>query len=257
MIRVETNELRINNTPARFGELILDRPDKRNALTVTMLDHLERAARALNDDECLGAILLRGDGPSFCAGFDLTPVNEQPDALAPLLEGLSAVVRTLRTAHKPVIVAVQGHAIAGGCALLGGADFVVSHPTAKLGYPVVRLGISPALTAPLLRPAIGPARARTMLLAGDLITGEHAASLSLVHRLVDLPEDVTPRAQIEAAALAAKPPHAIRTTKALLNTLDGLDDDNDPLNTALAASLRIVGNPHQQHALAALFNHHT
>ena len=226
--------------------LVLSRPDKRNALTPHMLDTLRAHA---SDAARSGAVVLCGEGPVFCAGFDLGMCAEAPDgsAMRALLTGLSGVIRALRDLPIPVVAAVQGAAIAGGCALLGGADIVVCDRRAKLGYPVLRIGVSPAVSDPFLRLAVGDGPCRTRLLDPDLITGEQAARLGLVHDLVDRPEDVTPRALDWARTLAGKPREAFSATKAWLREIESITT----ADRALEASLALTGSDEEQRLLAA------
>lgn len=218
-----------------------------------MLEQVIEHAQTLERDAEVRAIVLRGEGASFCAGFDMQLCTADPDALAELLRGLSRAIRTLRRIPKPVVIAAHGSAIAGGCALLGGADLVVTNKDAKLGYPVVKLGISPAVSAPFLRLAVGTGAARERLLDPDLISGEEARRIGLADRCVDIVEDVIPRAQIEAAKLADKPPSAFAATKRWLNEIDGSDKDEDA-DRALEASLALVGRPEERERLAALWS---
>jgi len=235
-----------------FAEVVLNRPEKRNALTPQMLDEfIERIEEAGADDRA-GAVLVRGEGKSFCAGFDLTLCNENSDALAAMLTGLSKAVRTMRRLGKPVIVAAHGHAVAGGCALLGGADLVIADRALKLGYPVVKMGISPAVSAPFVRQALASTRTRGLLLEPELIGGDRAREMGLVQLLVDLPEDVTPRGQIEAQRFASKPPKAMSATRKWLAEIEGLDADTG-IDRALQASLELVGTPEERERLAAIW----
>ncbi|MBL8991004.1 MAG: enoyl-CoA hydratase/isomerase family protein, partial [Phycisphaerae bacterium] len=166
----------------------LNRPDRRNAQTPDMLADLVAAAGAL-PDSCR-AVVLAGRGAVFCAGFDMRLVHDDPEALPRLLRGLSAAVRTLRRLPLPVVVAAHGAAVAGGCALLAGADVVLTNREARLGYPVVRLGISPAINAAALRRTLTDGAARERTLDPDLISGSEAARIGLAHHCLDRPEDV-------------------------------------------------------------------
>ena len=193
------------------------------------------------------ACVLLGEGPVFCAGFDLHERAHQRElpALRAQLEQLAATITAMRRAACPVVVGVQGAAIAGGCALLGGADVVIADRGAKLGYPVVRLGISPAVTAPFLRQRVGDGAARALLLDPALIGAERALAIGLVDGLVDDPAQVQEVARRHAIRLAAKPHGAIAATstwvctlaparsadRALQASLDAIDDDTfDRLN---------------------------
>lgn len=232
-------------------ELRLSRPEKRNALTPAMLQELARAPSELEPG--VRAIVLSGEGDVFCTGFDLTLCRDDRGALAALLTGLSHAVRGIRRTPVPVVAAAHGAAIAGGCALLGGADFVVADLSAKFGYPVVRLGISPAVTAPFLRQSIGDAPSRARLFDADAFDGRVAHELGLVSHLVGRPEEVLPRAMELARELAAKPAHAMAATKRLLNDLDGSSDDAT-IGSALAASLALADSDECRERLAKLWS---
>lgn len=234
--------------------LALSRPDRRNALTPAMLDDLpaqaERAARA-----GARAIVLAGDGPVFCSGFDLALCRDHPDGsvMRDLLAGLSRAVRGLRRVPVPVVGAARGAAIAGGCALLGGCDVVVTDSGAKLGYPVVRLGVSPAVSAPFLRAAVGDGPCRARQLDPGLIDGREAVRLGLAHEVVAEASAVLPRAAAIAAELAAKPTGAVSATRAWLNELDGTGGDATP-DLALAASLALAGGEEERSLLPAAWS---
>ena len=221
----------------------LKRPDQRNALTPEMLDALADAARATPASGAR-ALLLAGEGRVFCAGFDLTLCRESPDgsAMRALLTGLSGAIIAMRDLPIPVVLACHGAAIAGGCALLGGADVVVADRGAKLGYPVVRLGVSPAVSAPFLRTAVGDGACRTRLLDTDLIDGVRAHEVGLVHELVGSREEVLPRALRVARALAGKPAWAVAATKRWCNELA----PTNGAQRALGVSLSLTGGEEEQ-----------
>ncbi len=235
-----------------FAEIVLNRPEKRNALTPGMLDELVEAIRSAGDDDRVNAVLLRGEGKSFCAGFDLTLCKDNSDALGAMLTGLSQAVRAMRRLDKPVVIAAHGHAVAGGCALLGGADLVIADRGLKLGYPVVKMGISPAVSAPFVRRTLASSATRSMLLEPELIDADRARELGLVQKLVDLPEDVTPRGQIETQKFAGKPPAAVSATRRWLTEIEGLDEDG-PADRALNASLELVGSEEERERLASIW----
>jgi enoyl-CoA hydratase/carnithine racemase len=232
--------------------IALDRPDKRNALTPEMLDALTAAVRAQEADESVRCILLCAEGPTFCSGFDLKAAAGDEQILRTQLESLSAAVRTLRRCRTPVVCAAHGAAIAGGCALLGGADLVVSDRGAKLGYPVVTIGLSPAVSAPTLDMTMGGAHTRARTLDPALITGQRAHEIGLVTHLVDTKQDVLPCAQGLAEMLEQKPPHAVARTKSWLNELDDSNDDG-LFARALDVSLGTVGTDENRSRLASLW----
>lgn len=235
-----------------LSEIVLNRPDKRNAMTPEMLDQLLACVSELDADAGTRAVVLRGEGRSFCSGFDLSLCKVNSDALHELLVGLSHAVRSLRRLRVPVIVAAHDIAVAGGCALLGAADLVVTNRHAKLGYPVVKLGLSPAVNAPSLLNLMTEKHVRSRLLDHELMSGEEAKRIGLATILVDLIEDVIPRSQVEAMKLADKPPFAIAATKKWLNEIDGSLDDAR-FDAALKASLSLVGSEEERRLLSQLW----
>lgn len=233
--------------------ITLARPEKRNALTP---DALRALAQALREAPAsTHTVLLQGEGRAFCAGFDLSLCKDDPPhqpTLGALLTHLAAAVRAMRDQPRPVVLCAHGAAIAGGCALLGGADLVVADRAAKLGYPVVRLGVSPAVSAPWLRLAVGDGQARSRTLDTQLITGERAHELGLVHELTETPDDARPRALELARSLAAKPPHAVAATRGWLDRIGASPAAGDA-ERALAASMSLVGHDESRTMLAEVW----
>lgn len=252
MIRVE--HIPIGDDGAKRVALILiDRPEKRNALTPDMLANIESSAALVRAGEGRAdAVVLAGEGPVFCAGFDLSLCRDDEQMMAALLTRLSAAIRALRRLPAPVVIAAHGAAIAGGCALLGGGDVVVTNREAKLGYPVVRLGVSPAVTSPALAQAVAGGALRRLLFDPELIDGAEAAKLGLAHEITASPEDVRSRALEIASAFAAKPAHGLHATKRWLNEIDGSDRD-DRFDGALQASLALAGGPEERARLDAMW----
>lgn len=265
MIRTET----IERDGRSIAAVLLDRPEKRNALTPGMLEALCEALEEAPKSH--DAVVLGGEGKLFCAGFDLALCKDDPSGgvMRELLTGLSRACSIMRRSEKPVVIAAHGAAIAGGCALLGGGDVVVSDASAKLGYPVTKIGVSPAVSAPFLVNNVTHGYARELLLFPELISGGMGALKGLVHEL-DLyhptinalqnaknekPEDthalVRDIALQIAAQLANKPPHAYAATKHILNQLEGSTND-DTIHAGLNASLALTGGDEEQRLLAQL-----
>ena len=226
----------------------LSSPDKRNALTPEMLASLISAIQQIDATDAR-VILLTGDGPVFCSGFDLSLCEESLDGsiMRALLTGFSDVIQAHRHQPRPVVISAHGAAIAGGCALLGAADFSFTNEDAKLGYPVVRLGISPAVSAPFLRLLVGDGRARERLLDAKLISGKQAAAIGMVTASHSRPpEEIHAIALACAQELADKPPHAISATRRWMNELDALGDS--PWH-ALKVSLSLTGKEEERRLL--------
>lgn len=215
------NQLLIEHD-AGLTALTLNNPNQRNVLSVELLKQL---CSALEDAACnkSTAILLRGNGPAFCAGFDLGAVVEEPLVLQELIVALGDVTRRMRNHPVPIVLAAHGSVIAGGCALLSAADIVVLGDQTNVGYPVHKLGVSPAVTLPTLLQTISEGPARALVMDGRLRTGIDAHRLGIGTHLV--PEvDVQSEASRLAASIAAHPASATQETKHWIGTLDGSDD---------------------------------
>ncbi|MGP1347260.1 MAG: enoyl-CoA hydratase/isomerase family protein [Phycisphaerales bacterium] len=249
LVRVERVELK----GRRLGEIVLDRAEKRNAMTAGMLRAAIDGARELSRDDAVGAIVVRGEGEVFCAGFDLALCVREEGTLGELLRLLSELIGVLKSSPKPVVIGVQGAAMAGAAALLAAGDAVVADAGAKIGYPVVRLGISPAVSAGSLSGAIGGGAARARLLNTEVVDGERARELGWVSALVPVVEDVRPRAQVEAARLADKPAGALARTKAWVNELEALVVGAEAVRLGLEASLSLVGSDEERALLGRVF----
>jgi 2-(1,2-epoxy-1,2-dihydrophenyl)acetyl-CoA isomerase len=229
--------------------VLLNRPDRRNALTPGMFDALRESLSEIKASGA-AALLLGGEGPSFCGGFDLKLCAQRQGTLEALLRGLFETISLLRSLPVPVVVAAHGGAIAGGCALLGGADVVVTDRSARLGYPVLPLGISPAVSAPFLRLAIGDGACRARLLDPELISGTEAARLGLAHELVDSPDEVRSRAMELAQSLASMPRFVMPVTREWLSQAED-SSSAVPARQGLERSLSLVGSDEERERLAA------
>jgi methylglutaconyl-CoA hydratase len=145
--------------------------------------------------------------------------------MAEFIMRLSRLNRALRRLPQVAVAEVRGAAIAGGCAILSACDFVFAARDAKLGYPVHRIGVSPAVTIPTLQQAIGPGAARSLLMSGELIDAEETHRIGLVTHVSDASEAVSIDAMKHCRALATKGTHALRITKKWLNELEGSLDE--------------------------------
>lgn len=164
--------------------VLLDRPEKRNAMTREMIQHLTAAVdRAAGNPEVRG-ILIAGTGPAFSAGVDLREFAEgTPESARALIAALKDLCAAVRRAPKPVACALHGHCLGGALELATAADLRVAAPDAWLGMPEVAVGIPSVIDAALLERHVGVARAHELILTGDFISGEQAHSWGLVNRL--------------------------------------------------------------------------
>ena len=235
----------------QVGVISLNRPDKRNAMVPAMLDQLNAAV--LDTVTKAQALVLVGEGSVFCAGFDLKQCANDPsgELMRALLTGLSTCVRSMRAIEIPVVLGVRGAAVAGGCALLGGADVVIADEQAKLGYPVVKIGVSPAVSAAFMLASITPGAVRSRLIDTKLLSGIEAKQIGLVHETVDDPDGVRSRAIELANTLASKPGSGVRATKQWLNEICA--PMSDRAQDGLDVSLSLTGSQEEQERLAALW----
>jgi methylglutaconyl-CoA hydratase len=171
----------------RIGTITLNRPEKRNALSPSLVIELDQAFDLAERDENVKVIILQANGETFCAGADLAYLQElQQFSYEQNLEDsmrLKSLYEKIFRLKKIVIAQVQGHALAGGCGLATVCDIVFSVPEAKFGYTEVKIGFIPALVMVFLVRKIGEQRARFMLLSGELISAEVAQQYGLVHQL--------------------------------------------------------------------------
>ncbi len=224
--------------------LTLNRPDKRNALSLELIQALYKSLDAIEENPSARALIIDGAGKSFCSGMDLRGVIDNPEAMRTMLQLLSKVYYRLRKLQIPTIACVQGAAVGGGCGLMVVCDFAFTHPEAKLGYPEVDLGVCPAVVAPWLIKKIGAGKARAMLLAGGTITGTQGFASGLVThvcKINDLESDTFAFAQ--NLAFGAK--NAIAVTKHWVGELDGSFDEEVFLKAANLSADIIAGEEAQ------------
>lgn len=205
--------------------VVLDRPDKKNALTVAMYAALGDAIASAQHDD-VGAILLEARGDTFTAGNDLRDFLEQPPhgEDAPVFRFLLGLVRT----DVPVIAAVRGAAVGIGTTMLLHCDLVYASPTAKFKVPFVDLGLVPEAASSVLLPRrIGRARAGAALYLGETIGAEQAYADGIVTKIV-ADDALDAEADAAARAIAAKPREAVRETKRLVTY------DRDDVASAIA-----------------------
>ena len=203
--------------------ITLDDAQKRNALGIAMFDAIDVALQEVH--EGTRCVLLLGHGSAFCSGFDMKECAKDLSMLEQYILRLSALIKSLRRMPMPVVAGAHGAAIAGGCAVISACDFVVGESTGKFGYPVHRIGISPAVTIPTLFQKLGEGHARTLVMSGEIISGTQALSIGLLTNCVETSDDVFEKSWELAKILATKPPHALQATKQWLNELDGSLDD--------------------------------
>lgn len=195
--------------------LTLNRGDKRNALNVPLLRQLADSIESLERDQITRVVILRGNGPVFCAGLDLIEAND-PTVAEQSAHGINRMLSVIRNSPLIVIAAAHGGAYAGGAGMLAACDLVVVSEEFKLGFPEVRRGLVAAMVSFVLTQKVRDSDLRELLLLGDPISAERARQMGLVQWIVSGVE-LLPRAREVAAAIILGGPQAVRETKLLLN----------------------------------------
>lgn len=167
------------------GRVTLDRPERRNPLSLQMMRETTDAVRRLGDDPACGVVVLTGSGPALSAGHELSEMIDRTleqerevfDTCVELMESVQAI-------RQPVIAEVQGHAIAAGCQLVATCDLAVAVDSARFGTPGVRIGLFCSTPMVAVSRAIGRKRALHMLLTGETVDAATAADWGLINEAV-------------------------------------------------------------------------
>jgi len=192
----------------------LNRPERRNALSLRMLQELTACFRVIGEDAQIRAVILRANGPAFCAGHDLSEmVGKDPAFYSQLFEACTAVMETMQGIPQPVIAQVHATATAAGCQLVASCDLAVAAPEAKFATPGVRIGLFCYTPMVALSRAVGARRAMEMLLTGDAISAEEALAAGLINRIAPAAE-LASTARALATKIAASSPYVVAVGKA-------------------------------------------
>ncbi|OGU32634.1 MAG: enoyl-CoA hydratase [Ignavibacteria bacterium GWA2_55_11] len=197
-----------------------NRPDVLNAINMEAMTELVDALEALDKDDDVRCIILTGNEKAFAAGAD---IKEMADASAMEMLKRDQFARwdRIRKVKKPIVAAVSGFALGGGCELMMTCDIVIASETARIGQPEINIGVMPGAggTQRLTR-AVGKVKAMEMVLTGSMISADEALRWGLVNRVVPV-EYVLEEAKNLAREIASKPPVAVRLAKeAVLKSFD-------------------------------------
>jgi methylglutaconyl-CoA hydratase len=229
----------------------LDRPDKRNALSLELIEALRDAVEHAHRCDDVRVVVLTGEGKTFCAGMDLRGVITDVPAMTNMLRTLALTSLRIRALPVPTIARVNGGAIGGGCGLAVVCDVAITHHDARLGYPEVDLGVCPAVVAPLLIRKIGAGRARAVLLRGGTMSGDEAKAIGMVDMVTDA-AGLDAAVATAAAKFCSGGRRALSVTKNWLNELDGSLDETVALRAA-ALSAEVIAGSEAQASLRRLF----
>ncbi len=220
--------------------ITLNRPDKRNAMSATMIAELQTALDEIEKSHVRVGILT-GAGKAFCSGMDLemlaaiaqqTPAENQEDS-----RRMAKMFRRIWSFPRPLIAAVNGAALAGGCGIATLCDFTLAVAEAKFGYTEVKIGFLPALVSVFLIRQIGEKRTRDLLLTGRILEAVEAKEMGLVNEIVPA-ENLIARSKELAELLIAASPASLSRAKRLMTSAAAASVDAD-LERAILENARI------------------
>lgn len=220
-----------------IARITLNRPDKRNALNDQLVSEFKDALEAAAADESVRVVLVTGAGKDFCSGADLASLQRISQAGVEESMGSARVMGELfvemRRFPRPIIAAVRGRALAGGCGLATACDMILAAESAQFGYPEVNIGFIPAMVMAILRRSVSEKRAFELITRGEIISAKSALEAGMINRVF---ADDQFEASVEAyvAQMASKSASAVSLAKNLLYHMDGMT-----FETAIEAGIQL------------------
>jgi methylglutaconyl-CoA hydratase len=219
------NKVVLSTSEGSIKRITLNRPEKRNALNDELIAGIKEALRAADGDERTRAVVITGSGKDFCSGADLSAlerisessVSENMEDARSLME-LFLLIREMKV---PVIAAVHGRALAGGCGLASACDLVLASTSARFGYPEVKIGFVPAMVLAILRRNVSEKHAFELITRGAEISAEEAKQFGLINH-VFTDENFEAEVSAYARGFEKMSRSAVALTKALLYQIDGM-----------------------------------
>lgn len=212
-----------------IARITLNRPEKRNALNDAVIAGLKRSLRDANNDDAVRVVVISAAGQDFCSGADLASLQKIADGSvsdnADDARSLMELFLLLRQIEVPVVAAVQGKALAGGCGLASACDLVLAAADARFGYPEVKIGFVPAMVTAMLRRNVSEKRAFELITLGKEISAVEAYEFGLVNR-VFARERFEDEVDVFVGDFAKVSKSAVALTKSLLYQMDGLSFGN-------------------------------
>src|SRR5713226_2129202 len=207
----------IEKQTPQIAIITLNRPERRNALTLELLNELIAAIKVASDEPHERILILRGAGAAICNGLYLKEAANPMYAHA-TAEMVAKTLVTLSQTRLVTIAAVHGAAVAGGAGIMSACDFVVAAEGTKIGYPEVRRGLVAGLVMTFLRRQVGERNMRELLLGSELIDAKRALEIGLIDRVVPK-DDLISEAQKFADSVLQGAPNALTQTKKLIDEL--------------------------------------
>lgn len=223
----DTRTIRVSVDSDGIATIALNRPEVRNAIDLAMVQELTAALHELSLDDSVRALVLRGEGKAFAGGADIGQLRERrtADALRSINANLFQLVEDF---PRPVIAAIEGFALGGGCELAIACDIRIAGDTARLGFPEVGLGIFPAAGGTHRLPKlVGIGKAKELVFTGRLLTATEALAIGLVEHVVPAGDAYT-HALVLAREIAKNGPLAVRIAKVAMNAI-ARGNDPEPI----------------------------
>jgi methylglutaconyl-CoA hydratase len=207
------------------ARVTLNRPEKRNALDSEMVSEIRRALAESAEDSEVRVVLLSGAGKDFCSGADLAALHQI--ASATVRENvadarqLADMFLDMRRHPRPIVAAVRGRALAGGCGIATAADIILATESAQFGYPEVKIGFVPAMVMAIVRRSVSEKRAFELLTSGEPFPARTALEIGMINRIFP---DASFDREVEsyAAQLATRSASALSLIKSLLYQIDAM-----------------------------------
>ena len=208
--------------------ITLNRPEKRNALNDELIGSLKESLRKADSNDDVRVVVITGAGADFCSGADLAALQKISESSVEEnlrdVQSLMELFTLIRSVGVPVVAAVRGRALAGGCGLATACDLVLSSRSARFGYPEVKIGFVPAMVMAILRRNVSEKRAFELISRGAMIDAKEAERIGLVNQVFD---DDKFEAEVEAyvTGFETVSRSAVMLSKRLLYNMDGMTFD--------------------------------
>ncbi|HKA20368.1 MAG TPA: enoyl-CoA hydratase-related protein [Blastocatellia bacterium] len=220
-----------------IARITLNRPDKRNALDNEIVLEFKDALRSASENNDVRVVLVTGAGKDFCSGADLASLQrisaagvEESIASARVMAELFV---EMRRSPRPIIAAVRGRALAGGCGLATACDIILAAESAQFGYPEVNIGFIPAMVMAILRRSVSEKHAFELITRGEVISAGAAVEIGMINRV--FPDDqFDETVEQYVSQLSAKSASAVSLSKSLLYHMDGMT-----FETAIEAGVQL------------------
>jgi methylglutaconyl-CoA hydratase len=220
-----------------IARITLNRPDKRNALDDEIVSEFKDALEAARRDKTVRVVLVTGAGNDFCSGADLASLQRISEAGVEESMSSAGVMGKLfvsmRRHPRPIVAAVRGRALAGGCGLATACDIILAADSSKFGYPEVNIGFIPAMVMAILRRSVSEKRAFELITGGEIISARTALEIGMINRVF---ADDQFEASVEeyVRKFATKSASAVSLAKSLLYHMDGMT-----FETAIEAGIQM------------------